>query len=209
VTGSRGRWWSIALGLVVLGGATSPASGEQDFAGAGLARLLAQPEEVGEALRRDHIALLDGGDAGLFELLVIFESPLERVMHLLGQTGRQREYRTDLESSTATLAAFPDGALERQHMRFLFVDIVVYLRYRIDPDRHRIDWTLDPSYDSDLDRVEGSWDLYPLTADRTFGRYRTRVDIGAPIPRFLQTPTILRDVDAVRQWVDSGGTWRP
>jgi hypothetical protein len=207
VTRSMWRCSSIALGFVALAGVAAFAGTAPARTGSAL--LLAQPEEVGEELRRDRIALLDDGGDGSTDVLVIFRSSLGRVMHLLSQTGRQNEYRTDLESSTATLASFEDGALERQHMRYLFVDIIVHLRYRIDADRHRIEWTLDPSYENDLNHVEGSWELQALSADSTLGWFRTRVDLGVPIPRFLQARTIRTDVDAVRQWVDSGGTWRP
>jgi hypothetical protein len=84
---------------------------------------------------------------------------------------------------------------------------------RRDRATERLSWDLDPSFDNDLQRMQGFWELYELGEGRTLGRFGSTVDVGRAVPRMVQDAlsrkTVLRTVENTRQWVDSDGRWRP
>jgi hypothetical protein len=139
---------------------------------------------------------------------VVFDRPLDRVYALLSETTRQREYRSELEA-LSTVARLPDGHVDEQQIRILFAKVGYRLRYRLDPERRRIAWELDPSLTSPMRRVEGSWELYAMDATRTLGRLSTSVDVGDALPAFLEhaitRTTLPRTLERCRLWVNAAG----
>ncbi|MEN8161643.1 MAG: hypothetical protein ABFS41_16355, partial [Myxococcota bacterium] len=59
----------------------------------------------------------------------------------------------------------------------------------------------------------GYWELHELEGGRTLARFGTRVNVSAAVPGFLQNGITRKNVpeslDNTRQWIDSGGRWRP
>ncbi len=94
-----------------------------------------------------------------------------------------------------------------------FASVVYRLRERRDRATERLSWDLDPSFDNDLRRMQGFWELHELGEDRTLGRFGSTVDVGRAVPRMIQDvlsrKTVLRTVENTRKWVDSDGRWRP
>jgi hypothetical protein len=178
--------------------------------------IAAQPQAVVKRLEDEKLVLLasrDGKPSGDFiEALVIFEQPRSRVMRLLSQTARQREYRPEL-SGVETLAWSDDGSIDEHRMRVLFVKLRYRVHNHFDFEQGRIWWELDPSSESDLRRLEGFWELYELDEKRTLGRFGTRVDVGPALPTWFQEYATRKNVpatvDHIRLWVDSNGTYRP
>ena len=76
-----------------------------------------------------------------------------------------------------------------------------------------MDWELDPHFDNDLAGLVGFWEFYPLEDGRTLGRSGARVDVGPAVPASLQDwitrKNLPQSMEHVRQWVDSGGSYRP
>lgn len=200
----------LALALLILlqvpiAPASSWAAGLESAAASILA---AQPEEVRQRVLRGEITQVDAKQGVDFQALLTFQKPIDRVSKLLSQTQRQMEFRRDLKHS-ATLAVFHDGALERQRMRFGFFDFVVHLRYVVDAAGRSIRWQLDDRYDNDMRRLSGYWELHPLGASQTLARFGSKIDVGLPTPARVKRRATLTDIERVRRWVDSEGTWRP
>ena len=196
----------LALLAVALAAAVArPAFATPD---AGERVLAQQPPDVVEALLRDKVVLATQGGSPVVRGLVIFAKPVDRVYELLAQTSRQREFRTDL-AGLETLETLRDGSIEEHRLRILFLDIRYRLRNRLDRERRRISWELARGFEQDLQRVEGSWKLYPLPQDRTLGVFRTRVEVGPAMPEFLQDYATRKNLPGTlarcRRWVDGDG----
>jgi hypothetical protein len=74
-------------------------------------------------------------------------------------------------------------------------------------------WELDPSFDNSIDQVSGYWEFLDLDGGRTLARFGTWVRVGPLLPAFVQDratrQNVLETIESTRQWVDSGGRWRP
>lgn len=190
--------------------------------------LAAQPEAIRQRVLRGEIVQVEPEGDLAFQALLIFERPIDRVAGLLRQPERQIEFRKDLKQS-ATLAILENGAVQRQRMRYGFFDFVVHLRYVIDAAGRSIRWSLDDRYENDLRRLDGYWELHPFPSPqiassqsanseianaetgstRTLASFGSRVELGRFTPWMLQRRATLVDIERVREWVNSEGTWRP
>ena len=214
---------SIALRslALLLAAATAPAGAEPpglnalpETAEAVLARY--SPAVV-DRLRQERVVLLgpgetDGVPDSFVQALVIFSQPRRRTLRLLSQTARQAEFRPELEE-VETIEWNDTTAIDQHRMEIMFVRINFRLRTHFDFQRGRIWWELDPSFQNDLEHVEGFWQLYELGSNQTLGRFGTAVLVGAGLPVWLQDYATRQNVpqtmENVRRWVDSGGTYRP
>lgn len=179
--------------------------------------LRGQPRAVIERLMQDEMIVLQevresGALSGsIITALVIFNRPVDDVYRLLARTDRQGEFRPGVQ--IVTVERRPEGPVDEHHLKILFRRYVYRLAYRLEPATHRIGWTLDRRFSNDLKRVDGSWELFAMSQDRTLGRSGTIVDVGAAVPAFLQdwiTRSNLPDtMRRVRRWVDSDGRYRP
>jgi hypothetical protein len=177
-----------------------------------------EPPELVARLLKERLVVLedvhgDGSESFIISY-VIFERSRSEVVDLMKQAERQPEYRPELKS-VKTVERFEGGRVDEQSMKIMFRKMVYRLRYQRDAETGRLEWKLDPSFDNDLRRLEGFWELYEFveTRERTLGRFGSRVDVGRSVPRFIQKgmsrKTVLRYVDNCRMWIDSDGKWRP
>lgn len=177
------------------------------------ALLDAQPRELVARLFEKKVVLLEtSGASQMVEALVLFQQPRPKTLEMLMQTARQPEFRPELES-VREVERMPDGVIEEQRMKIMFVDIVYRLHYTAKPDAARIEWKLDPRFDNSMKEVEGFWELHELDAGNTLARFGTLVNVGPALPGFLQDWATRKNVpqtlERTRRWVDSGGKWRP
>jgi hypothetical protein len=198
----RGRGLALLLALA----AATPAWGEPD----GETILAAVPASLAADLQARKVVLDARSDAATQAArgFVIFERPVSRVFMLLAQTSRQGEYRPEVET-IETVETFEGGSVDEHRMKILFIDIRYRLRNRVDAARRRIEWELAPGFESDLERVEGSWELYALGEGRTLGVFGTLVEVGSGMPSFLQDyvtrKNLPRTLERCRRWVDGDG----
>jgi Polyketide cyclase / dehydrase and lipid transport len=178
------------------------------------ALLDAQPEDVVEELMDERLVLMStsSSDSGLVEALVLFSQPVETVWALLIQRERQNEYRPELTEIEVVERA-PNALLEEQHLKIAFLSVSYRLRNRFDEPTRTITFEIDPSYESTIQHVSGYWELHALDGGRTLARFGTRVNVSSAVPGFLQNGITRKNVpeslENTRQWVDSGGRWRP
>jgi len=143
---------------------------------------------------------------------LIFQQPVEEVHALLSQTERQEEYLPHLDRSILI-----ERTGNRDRVEFLLDFGFINIRYRVrhyygEPGEFRTSWYLDPDFENDLKEMEGHWDFYRVDDRRTLARYGTRVRIGRLVPKFIEKILTRRDLPKslgqLKQWVESGGTWR-
>jgi hypothetical protein len=178
--------------------------------------LAQEPPELVERLFEKKMVLVEvgkkEGEGTLFVAYVLFEQPRRRVVQLLIQAERQEEYRPELRY-VEVVERGPDTRVDEHRLRIMFTKVVYRLRVRRDRATERLSWHLDPSFDNDLRRMQGFWELHELGEDRTLGRFGSIVDVGRAVPRVLQDAlsrkTVRRTVENTRKWVDSDGRWRP
>jgi hypothetical protein len=209
-----GAWTSLALAAALLCVAM-PALGASKSAEHVLE---AEPPEVVERLMDQNLLVLEAvgeGRESFIVAYVIFERSVQDVLGLLRQANRQTEYRPELDS-VETIRKFENGRIDEQRIRIVFTKFVYRLRYRDVADTDgRLEWTLDPEFDNDMEHFEGFWEFYPFAQDanRTLARFGSNVDIGPAVPRFIQRgmsrKTVLRYLENSRLWIDSDGEWRP
>jgi hypothetical protein len=178
------------------------------------ALLDSQPKDVVRKLMEERLVLMktDGSDKGLVEALVLFSQPPEEVWPLLIQRERQKEYRPEL-TSVEIVKREENALVEEQHLKIAFLKVGYRLNDRFDPETRTLTFELDPSYESQLEHVSGYWELHALDGGRTLARFGTRVNVSSAVPGFLQNGITRKNVpdtlENTRQWVDSGGKWRP
>jgi hypothetical protein len=203
---TRGR---LAALLLAAGLATGAApSGE--------AVLSREPPELVQRLYEQRMVVMEDvantGRPSFVIAYVMFEQPRERARALVTDPTRQTEWRKDL-SRVDVVETTADTRVDEVALKVMFRELVYRVKYRRDAETDRIEWTLDPSFDNDLDRFEGFWEFYPLRNGATLGRFGTHVDAGVAIPAFMQRDLTRRSVvttmENCRKWVDSGGEWRP
>jgi hypothetical protein len=176
----------------------------------------AEAPGIATRLEEERVVLLrQGGDADdTVVALVLFNKPQSRVGALLREAERQPEYRPELVT-VRTVQQLPDGRIDEQRIKILFTELVYRLRYHDAPGTGRLSWRLDDSFDNDIARMQGFWELHDFDhgSERTLGRFGSDVDVGSGVPRFLQSgwsrKTVLRYVQNVQRWIDSDGRWRP
>jgi hypothetical protein len=178
------------------------------------ALLESQPRGVVEALMEERLVLMNGdaADKGLVEALVLFARPPEEVWPLLIQRERQMEYRPEL-TGVEIVKREENALVEEQHLKIAFLKVGYRLNDRFDPATRTLTFELDPSYESPLEHVSGYWELHALDGGRTLARFGTRVNVSSAVPGFLQNGITRKNVpqtlENTRQWIDSGGQWRP
>jgi hypothetical protein len=204
----------LLLAQVTSGAGESPQAQREPATAEGI--LAQEPPELVEQLFEKKMLLIEvtkkEGEGTLFVAYVLFEKPRSRVVHLLTQPERQTEYRPELRY-IEVVERGPDTRVDEHCLKVMFTNVVYRLRMRRDRETERLSWHLDPSFDNDLRRMQGFWELYQFGEDRTLGRFGSTVDVGRAVPRMLQDAlsrkTVLRTVENTRKWVDSDGRWRP
>lgn len=205
--------WTLLLLPLLCASGESPGPSDRLGARALLARY---PAELGEELFAKNLVVIPphaGGEnpPGL-SAMVLFEKPASRVMRLLSQTARQKEFRPEL--SQLERISEQDGWLIDEHqIKILFLKIVYRVRSEIDFQQRRIEWQLDESVDNDLKTLWGFWQLHELGEDRSVGHFGGTTEIGNLVPKLLGNAITRRKVPSMlencRRWVNSDGRYRP
>jgi hypothetical protein len=200
--------------LLALAGPVAPLQADPPFQLAAFE--LPAPGLLAE-LERERVLLAedtpsDADPRGAARALVLFERPRFDVLRLLASTSRQREYRPEL-TKLDVIEASESGDVVEYRVRIMLTTLRYRARHGWDYERGRVWWTLDPSFDNDMQVLDGLWELRELDARRTLGRFTTRIDLGPALPAFLQDyatrKKLPESMEQVREWVDSGGKRRP
>lgn len=154
----------------------------------------------------------DGKSAGRGVGAVVVDRPMQEVWNAVARFDDKPEYMPRLKS--VQLLGQQPGALR---LRMVVDASVTTARYtawfRLDPAAHTIDWKLDrTATDNTIRDTEGGYRMYEIAPGRTLVVYRTYVDSGLHVPRFIQDYMMRRSVPdllkAIKARVETGGRWR-
>ena len=209
---SRPGWtgiaWRVALALCWAALIAAPSAAEEPQT-SGQELLSREPPELVNRLFEKKMLLLeevkkdDGGT--LFVAYVLFDQPRDRVVGLISESSRQREYRPELRK-VKLIEESGQTRIDEHQIKIMFTKITYRLSYLQDlgQEPQRLSWKLDPSFDNDIKRLEGFWELFELDEERTVGRFGSIVDVGA-VPKLVQNvlsrKTVLNTVENTRYWV--------
>lgn len=143
---------------------------------------------------------------------IAIERPIAEVWDTLARFEDRAEYVPRLLSVTV-LDRTPSRIHVRQEIDASVRKVKYTAFYDLDAEKRTIHWTLDKSApDNGIKGVDGTYALYEVGAGRTLLVYRTWLDSGLKVPQFIQRyvavhsiPNLLR---AIKQRVESGGTWK-
>lgn len=178
--------------------------------------------EVEQALRGqvpvriEPFARPDGKAAGRGLGGITIDRPAREVWVTLARFDDKAEYMPRLKS-VVVLEQTPEPASTRLRVRMVADASVTTARYtmvfHLDEAAQTIRWKLDPSApDNSIADAEGEYRLYAVSEAKTLLVYKSYVDTGRALPRFIQNyvtrrslPDLLR---AIKRRVESGGQWK-
>jgi ribosome-associated toxin RatA of RatAB toxin-antitoxin module len=74
-----------------------------------------------------------------------------------------------------------------EHLRILLMNVRFVVISTLDPDQGTVTWVIDRSAAHDIADTTGSWTVVPLEGGHaTLVRYRTWIDSGRSVPRFVE-----------------------
>jgi carbon monoxide dehydrogenase subunit G len=176
------------------------------------------PAEVDAALRGqvpvriEPFVRPDGKTAGRGMGAIVVERAPTEVWATLSRFEDKPEYMPRLKS-LSILEQTP----ERMRVQMVVDASVMTARYtlvfRIDEPARCISWTLDHSAQGNsIADTEGEYRLYELAPTRTLVTYKSHVDTGRAVPRFIQNYMARHSIpdllNAIKRRVESGGRWR-
>jgi uncharacterized protein YndB with AHSA1/START domain len=184
-----------------------------DFGPDGLAGLSAKQRTE---LARGGIVLPEGAvkttrGSSLIEAAFIIDRPPGEVWRLLSRTELQTSYVPEVRSARIVWEAGEQNGLELT-VRVMGRTVVYRTIQDFDRPRLYFHWVLDPEFRSDLKELAGFWRFYDHDDGRTLARYGSVVKPRFPVPGFIRVAIakghVRSDLESVRKYVESGGTWR-
>jgi len=173
------------------------------------------PDQIAR-VKAGEVVLIDqdtseGEDQKRFiQAAMIVDRPIEEVWTLLKKTELQDRYLPDL-AKCDLVKRDKAGDLVDFHVKILVVSIDYRVHHRYDEEHYKLWWTLDPTYDNDMNQVDGFWQLYKLDEKRTLLRYGTKVEVASFIPDMvmerLTKSNLPANMDACYKYIESGGTY--
>jgi carbon monoxide dehydrogenase subunit G len=153
-----------------------------------------------------------GKNAGRGVGAITIDRPMREVWATLTHYEDRAEYIPRLKS-VAVLEKREGAVRVRQEVDASITTARYTAWYKLDEAAHVIHWILDDTAtDNTIAAVDGDYRLFEVAPNRTLLVYRTYVDSGRAVPRFIQSyltqksiPDLLR---AIKKRVESGGTWK-
>jgi hypothetical protein len=181
--------------------------------------------EAYKGLTKEGIAKINAGEiiilkeikqeekpSGVIEAALVYNQPIDKVWYLIvDRLEDQCKFLPHLDKSDLALKR-GNHYIMHFHLTILGIEINWYVDHVAEKDKYFLQWELDPNYKNDIKAQRGYWRLYWLDEKRTLARYGTWFSIGIPVPKFIQSFLIKRDLPRslgnMKKFVDSGGTWQ-
>ncbi len=146
-----------------------------------------------ETLKRGEVVITkvgewrsQGGEQSSFEASAIIPYPAKQVWSVV----------TDFESRPQFVPGSKEVRILRsdgnrlwisEHLRVLLINVRFVVISTLEPELGTVTWTLDHSAHNDIADTTGSWTVLPLQdGQETLVRYRTWIDSGRSVPRFVE-----------------------
>jgi hypothetical protein len=142
---------------------------------------------------------------------VLISKPPQTVWDTLTQFEQQAEYMPRL-NKVSRYDIDPSVVGLKQELKVVWKTVIYYLKMKLDNTNHRMDWTLDPDKESGIESTDGYWAFKPWGEGKTLAIYELNIDTGMAVPKFIAQALLNSDLpgvlEALKQRVESGGTWK-
>ena len=173
------------------------------------------PAEVDAALRGQvpvRIEPVAGGKAGLGIGAIVVERPVGEVWNTISRFEDKVEYMPRLKS-LSILEQSPEQVRVVMTVDASVTKIHYTMLFRRDSPAYTLSWKLDyTAPDNGIADSEGEYRLYAVDPARTLVTYKSFVNTGRSVPRFIQDYMAKRSIPdllhAIKKRVESGGLWK-
>jgi len=150
--------------------------------------------------------------SGMVEAALIYNQPIDKTWRLIvDRVEDQRKFLPHLDTSKV-VARKGNRQTVNFHLSILGIDLNWYVEHEAEKDKYYFHWNLNEKYKSKIRSQKGYWKFFWIDENRTLARYGTWFSFAIPIPRFVQSFLIKRDLPKslgnMKKFIDSGGTWR-
>jgi len=149
-------------------------------------------------------------DSELIYAAIVFDKPATETWALISKTEDQDKYLSSIKDLKIICKSGPTDNIQFSVSVGPFTKTFRVIHH-FSPDKAGIEWGLDPSFDNDLQELSGFWRFYDFGEGKTLARYGSQVGIrGVPdwVEGLFKKRGISEALGQVKQYVDSGGTWR-
>jgi hypothetical protein len=151
------------------------------------------------------------GGTSLIEAALVFNRPPKEAWALLSDAVLQVRYVPEVRSAKVVWEKKEENCLELT-VRVMGMTVVYRMVQDFDPAGLYFHWTLDPTFPSEIKELAGFWRFFPYDEGRTLARYGSVVKPRFPLPGFIRDAIakghVRSDLESVKKFVDSGGTWQ-
>jgi len=210
---NRSRVWTMALVLILLLLGTAGAdevSPLDRFSREQRIKLMAG-EVVYEYINYEGREKKEKG-IGHGQAYVIVNKPVYVCWSIMTEFDRKKEYYPRVVSSDVVKRE-ENKAWVREVLGFGIADIEYVMVQNMDPEKHRVDYYLDPAYKHDLKDTHGFWYWEKINDTSSLLTYAvTKADVGIPAPEFIVKALSSRDLPGIagnlKKRIESDGKWR-
>jgi len=163
------------------------------------------------AVRSETVTSASGKSSGRGVGAVLIGKPIADCWAVVSRYEDKAEYQPRIKKVTVL-----DKSPERLHVKMEVDASVMTARYTgwfaLDAARHSVHWTLDHAApDNNITDVDGGYQLFEVGPGDTLLVYRTWVDSGRSVPRFIQDYMAKKSIPdllgAIKKRIESGGTY--
>lgn len=141
----------------------------------------------------------------------VINKPAKDAWATLTAFGTEPEFMPRVETVEKYDTAPPHVGLHFM-IKVAWKKINYYLLMTLDAAAMRMTWVMDETKPNEIAAASGSWLVLPWGEDRCIAIHETAVDTGMAVPKFIAQMLMNQDlpgvIEALKQRVESGGTWK-
>jgi len=150
--------------------------------------------------------------SGYGKASVLVKAPADRCFQSFCEFDKHAQYFPHMTASRV-VASEGDFLILYKELSFTVKTVKYYIRYKVDPAAHRVDFEMDQSRPLDIKDSGGYFHFIAVSPDTTLFDYAlTKAEPGMAVPgfisRYLTSQDLPRVVANFKQWLESGGTWK-
>lgn len=171
--------------------------GDASDLGAGLARV-----REGEFLVERRVVRTEDGETDAVTGAFLIDAAPDRVWNVLCDYGSWPEFVPHLADVAFRREPAGTGSIaEVQQTTSVWIFDFRYTTRRVEDREGGVVWVeLDPSEENDIQQLSGFWQIVPLDGGkRSLVRFQSRVDLGAPLPRWVKQRLLEQSVPTSMQ----------
>ncbi len=156
----------------------------------------------------------DGSTSAYGQTTAIINAPVEECFRMFCEFDNWRLYFPRIKTSRVIKTSEDSKRLVfYKELDYILTTIKYTQTLTVDPEAHRVDFTIDPTGINDIKASEGYFIFEKMNENTLLFTYAlTKMDIGIKIPGFIQNYMASRDLPGVavniKKRMESGGKWK-